>query len=46
MSAFYSDPDQIADAIIGRVGQKIVLALPLGLGKAVHIASQRGRRAI
>lgn len=46
MSAFYSDPDQIADAIIGRVGRNIVLALPLGLGKAVHIANALVSRAL
>ena len=29
----------LADAIVGRVGKTIVLALPLGLGKANHIAN-------
>lgn len=43
--ATFEDPDAIADAIIGRVGRKIVLALPLGLGKANHIANALFARA-
>jgi acyl-CoA hydrolase len=35
----FADPAQLADAIVARVGKKIVLALPLGLGKANHIAN-------
>ncbi len=35
----FDDPAQIADAIVEKVGKKIVLALPLGLGKANHIAN-------
>lgn len=35
----FDDPTRIADAIVERVGKTIVLALPLGLGKANHIAN-------
>ena len=43
--ARFQDPDQIADAIISRVGKRIVLALPLGLGKANHVANALYARA-
>lgn len=39
-------PEDIADAIIQKVGKNIVLALPLGLGKATHIANALTQRAI
>jgi len=41
----FQDPDQIAEAIVSRVGKRIVLALPLGLGKANHIANALYARA-
>jgi acyl-CoA hydrolase len=37
--AAFDDPARLADAIVERVGKTIVLALPLGLGKANHIAN-------
>ncbi|MGH6789420.1 MAG: acetyl-CoA hydrolase/transferase C-terminal domain-containing protein [Pseudolabrys sp.] len=37
--ARFGDAGQLADAIIERVGKTIVLALPLGLGKANHGAN-------
>ncbi len=37
--ARFTDPARLADAIVEKVGKKIVLALPLGLGKANHIAN-------
>jgi acyl-CoA hydrolase len=45
MPAHFTDPDALADAIIARVGRKIVLGLPLGLGKATHIANALYQRA-
>lgn len=36
---FHEDPGAIAEAIVREVGPEIVLALPLGLGKANHIAN-------
>jgi len=43
--ARFDDPDILADAIIARVGKSIVLALPLGLGKANHVANALYARA-
>jgi acyl-CoA hydrolase len=37
--ARFSDPVQLADTIVEKVGKTIVLALPLGLGKANHVAN-------
>src|SRR5260221_8740620 len=42
----FDDADQVADAIIARVGKTIVLALPLGLGKANHVANALFARAV
>jgi acyl-CoA hydrolase len=41
----FEDANEVADAIIARVGKKIVLALPLGLGKANHVANAVFARA-
>jgi acyl-CoA hydrolase len=41
----FVDPDQLAEDIIREVGKTIVLGLPLGLGKANHIANALYRRA-
>ena len=41
----FDDADQLTDTILGRVGKNIVLALPLGLGKANHVANSVFNRA-
>ena len=41
----FDDPQRVADAIVARVGKNIVLALPLGLGKANHVANALFARA-
>jgi len=43
--AHFESAERLADAIIERVGKKIVLALPLGLGKANHVANVLFARA-
>jgi hypothetical protein len=45
MPKFFTDPDAIADDIIRDVGKKLVVGLPLGLGKANHIANALYARA-
>jgi acyl-CoA hydrolase len=42
----FEDPERVADAIIARVGKNIVLALPLGLGKANDVANALFARAV
>ena len=42
----FDNAGRLAEAIVARVGRKIVLALPLGLGKANHIANALTARAI
>jgi acyl-CoA hydrolase len=41
----FTDPDALAEAVIAEVGRRIVLGLPLGLGKANHIANALYQRA-
>lgn len=44
--ARFSAPDTLAQAIIDQVGSHIVLGLPLGLGKANHVANALFARAL
>ena len=44
--ACYEDPEALADAILAAVGKTIVLALPLGLGKANHVVNALFMRAM
>jgi acyl-CoA hydrolase len=41
----FTEAERLADAIIARVGHNVMLALPLGLGKANHIANALYARA-
>jgi len=41
----YRDTEQCVDEVIKRVGKNIVLGMPLGLGKANHVANAFYRRA-
>ncbi len=45
MTVFHQDADALAEAVIRAVGPNIVLGLPLGLGKANHIANALYARA-
>ncbi len=42
----FTDPESLAEAIIGRVGKNIILGLPLGIGKANHVANALYARAV
>ena len=42
----FESAERLADAIMARVGKSIVLALPLGLGKANHVANVLFARAV
>ena len=44
--AGFTDPDALAQAVIDAVGRKIVLGLPLGLGKANHVVNALFARAM
>src|ERR1043166_9415491 len=45
MLKIFTDPEAIADDIIRDVGRKLVVGLPLGLGKANHIVNALYERA-
>jgi acyl-CoA hydrolase len=42
---WFAEPSRCAEAIIERVGRRVLLALPLGLGKANHVANALFDRA-
>jgi len=46
MPKLFSDPEAIAEDIIRDVGTKLVVGLPLGLGKANHIVNALYTRAV
>lgn len=46
MARIFSDPEAIADDIIREVGTRLVVGLPLGLGKANHIVNALFSRAV
>ena len=43
---YHTTADALVDAVIDEVGKDIVLGLPLGLGKANHIANALFERAV
>ena len=45
-SSAFDDATRLADAILAKVGKTVVLALPLGLGKANHIANALYAKAV
>ena len=45
MTQYFDSPDDLADAVIAAVGKKIVLGLPVGIGKAIHVANALYARA-
>src|ERR1700752_5347533 len=46
MPKLFSDPEAIVDEIIRDFGKKLVVGLPLGLGKANHIVNALYARAV
>lgn len=46
MTERFTDPEALAEAIIAKVGRRIVLGLPLGLGKANHVVNALFARAM
>jgi hypothetical protein len=46
MPKLFSDPQELADDTIRDVGRKLVVGLPLGLGKANHIVNALYARAV
>ncbi|MEO1035306.1 MAG: acetyl-CoA hydrolase/transferase C-terminal domain-containing protein [Pseudomonadota bacterium] len=45
MTTSFSKPDELVDALIARVGKRLVVGLPLGIGKALHVADALYDRA-
>ena len=45
MTRHFQSADELADAIVARVGSRVTLGLPVGLGKALHVANALFRRA-
>ena len=45
MAQIFSDPQSLCDATLSALGSRVILALPLGLGKANHIANEIFARA-
>ena len=46
MTKLFSDPEAVAEEIIRDVGTRLVVGLPLGLGKANHVANALYARAV
>jgi acyl-CoA hydrolase len=46
MTERFTDPERLVDAIIAKVGRRVVLGLPLGLGKANHVVNALFARAM
>ncbi len=46
MPKAFSDPERLVDDLLREVGPRLVVALPLGLGKANHLINALFRRAV
>ena len=46
MPRLYQSADEVADAVIRRVGNSIVMGVPIGIGKAVHVVDALFARAL
>ncbi len=46
MAQHFQSADELVDALIASVGKTIVLGLPIGIGKAIHVANALYRRAV
>ncbi|MDX1499968.1 MAG: acetyl-CoA hydrolase/transferase C-terminal domain-containing protein [Woeseiaceae bacterium] len=46
MTRAFESADELVDALLARVGKRIVLGLPIGIGKAVHVVDALFNRAL
>lgn len=46
MTQYFDSPHELAGAVVAAIGSNIVLGLPVGLGKAVHVANALYERAV
>lgn len=45
MTQYFDSPGELADAVVAAIGKEIVLGLPVGIGKALHVANALFERA-
>ncbi len=46
MTRAFESADELVDALVATVGKRIVLGVPIGIGKAVHVVDALFRRAL